>query len=115
MPVRRFGGEIIQETFSRDQGLEGQEIPPVEAAPVVPVEAVAPPQASLQPVPQFMDRESRQLQRAETTPTMSPPPAAPAPAPSGPVDRSRYAALFPSDITSGLIRAEDQGIGSLRS
>ena len=78
-------------------------------------EAVPPPQASLQPVPQFMDRESRQLQRAETTPTMSPPPAAPAPAPSGPVDRSRYAALFPSDITSGLIRAEDQGIGSLRS
>jgi hypothetical protein len=76
-------------------------------------EAVPPPQASLQPVPQFMDRESRQLQGAGTPPTMSPPPAAPAPAPSGPVDRSQYAALFPSDITSSLIRAQDQGIGSL--
>jgi hypothetical protein len=114
MPVRRLGGEIIQETFSRDQGLEGQELPPVEAAPVVPVEETAP-QASLQPVPQFMDRESRQLQGAGTPPTMSPPPAAPAPAPSGPVDRSQYAALFPTDITSSLIRAQDQGIGSLRS
>ena len=56
-----------------------------------------------------------QLQGAEITPTMSLPPAAPAPAPRGPVDRSQYAALFPSDITSSLIRAQDQGIGSLRS
>ena len=55
------------------------------------------------------------LQGAETTPTMSPPPVAPAPVPTGPVDRSRYAALFPSDIASGLIRSQDQGIGSLMS
>ena len=54
-----------------------------------------------------------QLQGAETTPTMSQPPAAPAPAPTGPVNRSQYAALFPSDIASGLIRSQDQGIGSL--
>jgi hypothetical protein len=75
------------------------------------------PQASLQPVPRFMDFESRQLQGAATPPTMSPPPAAPSPAPTGPVDRSQYAALFPSDIASGLIRQqqrpEQQGIGSL--
>jgi hypothetical protein len=113
MPLRRIGGEAIQETFARDKGLEGQEISPVEAAPVVPEEAVPPPQASLQPVPKFMDRESRQLQGAETPPTMSQPPAAPAPAPTGPVNRSQYAALFPSDIASGLIRSQDQGIGSL--
>ena len=36
-----------------------------------------------------------------------PPPAAP----SGPVDRTRYAAMFPNDVASGLIR--QQGIGSL--
>ena len=33
------------------------------------------------------------------------------PAPSGPVDRSRFAALFPNDMASGMIR--QQGIGSL--
>lgn len=33
------------------------------------------------------------------------------PAPSGPVDRSRYAALFPNDMASGMIK--QQGIGSL--
>jgi hypothetical protein len=75
-------------------------------------ETAPPPQASLPPVPQFMDRESR-LQGVEPTPTMSQPPAAPAPAPTGPVNRSQYAALFPSDIASGLIRSQDQGIGSL--
>jgi len=32
-------------------------------------------------------------------------------APSGPVDRSRYAAMFPTDIASSMIR--QQGIGSL--
>lgn len=77
-------------------------------------EAVPPPQASLPPVPQFMDRDTR-LQGAETTPTMSSAPVAPAPVPTGPVNRSQYAALFPSDIASGLIRSQDQGIGSLMS
>jgi hypothetical protein len=33
------------------------------------------------------------------------------PAPSGNVDRTRYAAMFPNDVASGLIR--QQGIGSL--
>ena len=37
--------------------------------------------------------------------------ATPPPAPSGPVDRSRFAALFPNDMASGMIR--QQGIGSL--
>jgi hypothetical protein len=77
-------------------------------------ETVPPPQASLPPVPQFMDRDTR-LQGAETTPTMSSAPVAPAPVPTGPVNRSQYAALFPSDIASGLIRSQDQGIGSLMS
>ena len=113
--------QLLGETLIRRNPMFVKEVPPVieeevrEEQPATTIVPLPDPQASLQPVPQFMDRESRQLQRAETTPTMSPPPAAPAPAPSGPVDRSRYAALFPSDITSGLIRAEEQGIGSLRS
>jgi hypothetical protein len=43
---------------------------------------------------------------------VQPRPITPPPAASGPVDRSRYAAMFPTDIASGLIR-QGQGIGSL--
>jgi hypothetical protein len=46
-----------------------------------------------------------------TTALASAAPVQPQPAPSGPVDRSRYAAIFPTDIASGMIR--QQGIGSL--
>jgi len=42
---------------------------------------------------------------------VQPQPVAPPPVASGPVDRSRYAALFPTDIASSMIR--QQGIGSL--
>jgi len=43
---------------------------------------------------------------------VQPRPITPPPAARGPVDRSRYAAMFPTDIASGLIR-QGQGIGSL--
>jgi hypothetical protein len=43
--------------------------------------------------------------------SVTPPPPA-APAPNGPVNRQQYAALFPNDIASGMIR-QNQGIGSL--
>lgn len=46
-----------------------------------------------------------------TTALASASPVQPQPAPSGPVDRNRYAAMFPTDIASGMIR--QQGIGSL--
>ena len=42
---------------------------------------------------------------------VQPQPPAPPPVASGPVDRSRYAALFPGHIASSMIR--QQGIGSL--
>jgi hypothetical protein len=42
---------------------------------------------------------------------VQPQPVAPPPVASGPVDRSRYAAMFPTDIASSMIR--QQGIGSL--
>jgi len=43
---------------------------------------------------------------------VQPRPITPTPAASGPVDRSRYAALFPTDIASSMIR-QQEGIGSL--
>ena len=54
---------------------------------------------------------------APTTSVASAAPVQPAPirpttTASGPVDRSRYAAMFPTDIASGMIR-QSQGIGSL--
>jgi len=63
------------------------------------------------PVPQA--QKVTQLQQPVPPPTMAQAPVAPPTAPSGPVDRSQYAALFPNDMASGLIRASNQGIGSL--
>ena len=47
-----------------------------------------------------------------TTPVASAAPPVQPPVAQGPVDRSRYAALFPNDVASGMIR-QNQGIGSL--
>ncbi len=47
--------------------------------------------------------------QASAVPSPSPDPA---PVNTGPVDRTRYAALFPNDMASGMIR-QSQGIGSL--
>ena len=65
------------------------------------------------PAPAPVPQPVTQLQRPVPPPTMAPAPVAPPTAPSGPVDRSQYAALFPNDMASGLIRASNQGIGSL--
>jgi len=55
-----------------------------------------------------------QLQQPAPPPTKAPAPVAPPTASAArPVDRSQYAALFPNDIASGIIRSQDQGIGSL--
>ena len=115
MPVRRIGGEAIQETFSSDQSLEGQPIPLVEvptgsgenapatnnnAAPVVPVEKSAPVVPSGPPI---------QAPAAPPAPAQNLNPSRfqqGSAAPSGPVDRAKFAALFPED-------RELLGIGSL--
>jgi len=55
-----------------------------------------------------------QLQQPVPPPTIAPAPVAPPTASAArPVDRSQYAALFPNDMASGIIRSQDQGIGSL--
>ena len=65
-----------------------------------------------QPVPaQRVAPPTDTLASAAPPPPPPPPPPA-APAPSGPVNRQQYAALFPNDIASSMIR-QNQGIGSL--
>ena len=112
MPVRRLGGEAIQETFSSDQSLEGQSIPPVEvptgngkntpttnnnAAPVVPANNSAPVVPSGHPIqkpaPETFNPNPSRFDQSSVTP-------------SGTVDRAKFAALFPED-------RELLGIGSL--
>jgi hypothetical protein len=77
-------------------------------------EPVAPPVAPVQkrpPPPPLQAPPVAQLQESMPPPTPAPAPVAPPTAPSsGPVDRSRFAAMFPNDIASGLIK---QGIGSI--
>tara|TARA_R110000787_G_scaffold30804_4_gene82282 strand:- start:7346 stop:7930 length:585 start_codon:yes stop_codon:yes gene_type:complete len=55
-----------------------------------------------------------QLQQPVPPPTqVQAPVAPPTVSATRPVDRSQYAALFPNDMASGIIRSQDQGIGSL--
>jgi hypothetical protein len=93
---------------------------PVSAVttPLEPV-AEASPQRALLPRPDF----STQPRIAMPTPppqqppgaALTPPPQQPQGAAPSPGQRSRFAAMFPGDITSGLIRQQDvaRGIGSL--
>ena len=105
-PVRRELGSTFREVDDEiDQQITEQEVssPPVDepvpapvldtpttsAVPVSPMRSVAPPPMSPAPSPV----------------AMAPPPAAPAPS-SGPVNREQYAALFPNDLASGMIRQQ---------
>ncbi len=73
----------------------------------------------VQPTPVPPPEPATQAAAPRPTPTPTPPPvaqaprpAAPAPAPANPNQRARYAALYPFDTASDIIRT--QGIGSLR-
>lgn len=104
--------------------------PPIgqRAIPLGAQEYVEPDVSSEPPAPEVIEESSVQIpvqpplpmQRPPAVPTtelaaleapVQPQPVAPPPVASGPVDRSRYAALFPGDIASSMIR--QQGIGSL--
>jgi hypothetical protein len=63
-----------------------------------------------QPVPAQRVRPPTAALASAAPQVQAPPPAAPAPS-SGPVNRQQYAALFPNDSASAMIR--QQGIGSL--
>ena len=88
-PVRRQASGVIRET---EEEIDQQTFtPPVaEETQPVPAQPVAPPTTQVAPA------ISAPIQQSAV---------------QGPVDRSRYAALFPTDIASGMIR--QQGIGSL--
>jgi hypothetical protein len=101
-PARRALPGIVRET-SRDRF----EPPAVPAAPAMPAPdapptvPVAPPTVPVAPPPNMPPPNQRG--------SLTPPP------PSGPVDRARFAAFFPNDSTTDLIRqqAASSGIGSL--
>jgi hypothetical protein len=96
-PIRRVTPSVIRET--------GDEIN--EPTEVIEESSVQMP-VSQPPLP---TPPAAQPTTAMASVTPPPPPPA-APAPSGPVNRQQYAALFPNDIASGMIR-QNQGIGSL--
>ena len=95
-PTRRGVPGTIRET---DKELEREDIP---AAPPVEEEAFLqiPTEAPTLPV----GPAPSPVQQANAAPRVA------TPQPSGPVDRTRYAALFPNDPASAMIR---QGIGSM--
>lgn len=79
--------------------------------PVAPIVPVAPPTPPVVAPPL---RAQPQLQQPVPPPTqVQAPVAPPTVSATRPVDRSQYAALFPNDMASGIIRSQDQGIGSL--
>ena len=82
-------------------------VPEVDDEPTVgPVSSVAP---TAIPAPQPVPAQPVAAPPTTTLASATPPP--PPPAAPGPVDRQRYAAMFPGDIASSMIR--QQGIGSL--
>jgi hypothetical protein len=101
IPARRAAPQVLKAEEVEDLVVEEDEEPtsvgPVSS--VAPTAIPTPPPVPAQPV----------AQPTTTLASVSPPP--PPQAPSGPVDRTRYAAMFPNDPASALIR--QQGIGSL--
>ena len=98
-----YAGAFVVETMRPSPLPESTE----EQAPA-PLSSVAP---TAMPAPQPVPTPAAQPTTAMASVTPPPPPPA-APAPSGPVNRQQYAALFPNDIASSMIR-QNQGIGSL--
>ena len=97
---RAISGEIEES----DAGTPQPET--TEQPTVGPVSSVAP---TAMPAPQPVPAQPVAPPPTTTLASATPPP--PPPAAPGPVDRQRYAAMFPGDIASSMIR--QQGIGSL--
>ena len=99
VPVRRAAPQVLKSEEVDDITVE-------EAPTVEPVSSVAP---TAMPAPQPVPAQPVAPPPTTTLASATPPP--PPPAPSGPVDRQQYAAMFPNDPASAMIR--QQGIGSL--
>ena len=108
MSFQEFGGNYYGRTMPEERQAQREE---AGAAPMVPsrpnprrtVPTPVPPPQPAVPTPPPVAQASR-----PTAPAPTPTPTAQAPA--SPNQRARYAAMFPNDTASGLIR---QGIGSL--
>ena len=96
IPARRAAPQVLKADEVEDIVVE-------EEATVDPVSSVAP---TMMPAPQPVPAQ-RVAPPTDTLASAAPPP----PAASGPVNRQQYAALFPNDSASAMIR--QQGIGSL--
>ena len=112
-PVRRAVPGAVRE-ISRDRFVP----PPVPAAPSAPALDALPAvpsdqQGAVTPLPPVPTRGGEVA--APATIQRAAAPQAPTPTPSGPVDRARFAAFFPNDPTTDLIRqqASSGGIGGL--
>jgi len=99
VPARRAAPQVLKSEEVDDITVE-------EAPTVEPVSSIAP---TAMPAPQPVPAQPVAPPPTTTLASATPPPPPP-PAP-GPVDRQRYAAMFPGDIASSMIR--QQGIGSL--
>jgi hypothetical protein len=110
-PVRRELGSTFREADDEiDQQITEQELSATPVDEPVPAPALDTPTTSAVPVSPMRSVAPPPMSPAPSPVAMAPPPAVPAPS-SGPVNRTQYAALFPNDIASGMIR--QQGIGSL--
>ena len=93
--------EILEETYGTvTDVLGGVGIPRQEPPPEAPPEA---------PPPQAMTDQAQQFMPQMPAPQVAPPVAQ---APANPNTRAQFAAMYPNDITSDIIRTQ-QGIGSL--
>ena len=99
VPARRAAPQVLKAD-------EVEDVPVEEAPTVEPVSSVAP---TAMPAPQPVPAQPVAPPPTTTLASATPPP--PPPAAPGSVDRQRYAAMFPGDIASSMIR--QQGIGSL--
>ena len=111
MSFQEFGGNYYGRTMPEERQAQREE---AGVAPMV-QQRTNPRRVQPTPVPP----PEPAIQAAAPRPTPTPPPvaqaprpAAPAPAPANPNQRARYAALYPFDTASDIIRT--QGIGSLR-
>ena len=100
---------LATEEFTQEKSEQLPEIP-VKTKPSV---AVEPPRKGYRPGPQSDASPAMNAVRGGPQPVAQATPPAPPPAQADPQTRQKYAALFPNDPTSAMIKGSQGGIGSL--
>jgi hypothetical protein len=117
MSFQEFGGNYYGRTMPEERQAQREE---AGAAPIVPQRpnprrvqpSIVPPAQPVTPPPQAAAPRPTPPPVAQAPRPTAPAPAPTAQAPASPNQRARYAALYPFDTASDIIRT--QGIGSLR-